>query len=484
MATILVLTLLPKAVVSSSYSQTTRNSSEAKKMTGKKSQTVKEGKRVGFKPSRYNKFVQLGSGSVLAYNALSGALARLTQDQYQNVREFLDHPTGVLGPLNEQNSYVSFLLEGRFVVDDDVDEVDILKTRNLVGRFTQDKLGVTIMPTLNCNFRCIYCFEEHRNKTMSQEVQDSLAEWVQFQMSHRRRLEVGWFGGEPLLRLDIIKSLSERLQEICHARGCEYKAEMSTNGYLLTADVCRSLKQMGVTQVQVALDGPARIHDQRRRLAGGGPTFDVIMRNLVDAVQEGDIKLVLRPTVDKGNAAAVFELMDILIRAGIHDKLLFNPQNVQPSPVNDLSCLGGCVPNTAEFADTRADILIYASRKGFKIDAPYLLCQACPSHNINSFQVSPDGDLFKCGSFLRPEDRVGFLDPSHPEKARIDFAKLWKWVGRDPFEDKQCRECDVLPLCMGGCRALQNETAERDSHCIYYRYNLAKELAGRYGEAA
>lgn len=434
------------------------------------------------KPSRYNKFFEIGNGMILAYNTLSGAMAHLTIDQYKKVQDILARCSNLQGGAGESDANLTFLLEGRFLIDDDVDELDILKTRNLLGKFTQDKLGVTVMPTLNCNFRCVYCFIDHRNDTMGQDVMDNLVDWVKFQMRHRRRLEIGWFGGEPLLCLDTIRELTARFRQICQERGCEYKAEMASNGYLLTRDVSRELKELGVTQIQVSLDGPARIHDRRRPLAGGGPTFNKIISNLINLVDEGGITLCVYPVVDKENAEGIYELIDLLVEAGIQDKLVFNPQNVEPSPVKDLSCLGGCVPSTAEFAEIRADILIYASQRGFKVDPPYILCQACPSHNINSFLVTPSGELFKCGSFLRPEDRIGYLDPVHPQKAHIDFASLWKWVGDDPFEDEQCRECDVLPLCMGGCQALRDLIGEKDSHCIYYRYNLEKELVERYGK--
>lgn len=439
---------------------------------------------ISLKPSRYNKFFEDNNNSIIAYNTLSGALAKLTPEQYNKIQYILAQCTNMKNDIIERDSYLDFLVNGRFLIDDDVDELNILKTRNALGKFTQDKLGVTIMPTLKCNFRCIYCFEEHKNQTMSQNVMDTLVDWVRLEMSHRQLLEVGWFGGEPLLCMDIIRELTGKLRQICLERQCEYRAEMTSNGYLLSREIIRDLKELGITQIQVTLDGPANIHDKRRYLADGSPTFDIILSNLIDLVDEGGIELSLRPTIDNGNVEGIYELMDILVERGIHNKLFFNPQNVQPSPVNNLSCLGGCAPKTAEFAEVRANILIYASRRGFIIDPPSIICQACPTQNINSYLVSPLGELFKCGSFLRPEDRIGYLDPTHPQKAHINFAKHWEWVGTDPFENIKCRECEVLPLCMGGCSAMKNmKVDEEDGCCIYYRYNLEKELIGRYGNA-
>jgi uncharacterized protein len=433
------------------------------------------------KPSRYNMFVNSGNGQIIAYNALSRALSCLNYEQYKKIQELLTRCHELQSTSSKNNEYLSFLIEGRFLIEEDCDELSILKTRNLLGKLNQDKLGVTIIPTLNCNFRCVYCFIAHKNETMSQEVQDTLVEWIRLQMRHRRRLEIGWFGGEPLLRLDIIRELTAKFRNMCQEIGSEYTSEMATNGYLLTKNVTQELKELGISKIQVALDGPARIHDGRRPLAGGGPTFKVILSNLIDLIDEGGITLMLYPVIDKGTFKGLYELLDTLVDVGVHDKLIFNPQKVEPSPVNDLSCLGNSMPSPAEFAEIRANLMIYASQRGFKIDPPDVLCQACPAHNINSYMVTPKGELFKCGSFMRQEDRVGRLDPDNPQKAHIDFSNLWKWVGSDPFEDEQCRMCNVLPLCMGGCHAMRELIGGKEGHCIYYRYNLEKELVGRYG---
>jgi len=116
------------------------------------------------KPSRYNVLLQVSNDLVLAYNTLSGALAHFTRAQYSQVQQLLTQPPE--SATSESDDYLKFLVEGRFLIENDVDELDILKIRHLLGKFRQDKLGVTVMLTLNCNFRCIYCFEEHKNETL------------------------------------------------------------------------------------------------------------------------------------------------------------------------------------------------------------------------------------------------------------------------------------------------------------------------------
>jgi len=54
------------------------------------------------------------------------------------------------------------LIEGKILVDDNFDDLQELdnavRNYNLTG--DSSAIGLTIAPTLSCNFRCIYCYEE------------------------------------------------------------------------------------------------------------------------------------------------------------------------------------------------------------------------------------------------------------------------------------------------------------------------------------
>lgn len=50
-----------------------------------------------------------------------------------------------------------------------------------------------------------------------------------------------WFGGEPLLEMNLIQSVSERLMEICRKNRKIYSAQITTNGYTLTEEIFSKL---------------------------------------------------------------------------------------------------------------------------------------------------------------------------------------------------------------------------------------------------
>lgn len=84
--------------------------------------------------------------------------------------------------------------------------------------------------------------------------------------SRAKRLTVTWFGGEPLIATDVIEALSPRLISLAEERGCDYKAWVFTNGYLLDEDVVDLLLRCRVTNIHIPLDGVGATNDATRRL--------------------------------------------------------------------------------------------------------------------------------------------------------------------------------------------------------------------------
>lgn len=106
--------------------------------------------------------------------------------------------------------------EGYIVKDDDTElrEVDL---KYMQTCHAQDELILTILPTEGCNFRCEYCYEEHKKNVMSKEMQQVLINYVKKNINSYAGLTVSWFGGEPLLYPDVIENLSMEFITICKA---------------------------------------------------------------------------------------------------------------------------------------------------------------------------------------------------------------------------------------------------------------------------
>lgn len=117
-------------------------------------------------------------------------------------------------------------------------------------RYNRSHLSLVIAATSNCNFRCVYCYEGSvlRASTMSEAIQEAIVKFVESEAPHLETFTVTWYGGEPLLALDIIENLSIKFVDICKKNAIAYDATIVTNGYLLNCTVIEKLNTLHVNQ--------------------------------------------------------------------------------------------------------------------------------------------------------------------------------------------------------------------------------------------
>jgi uncharacterized protein len=135
-----------------------------------------------------------------------------------------------------------------------------------------------------CNFRCDYCYysggypdsRTHADRTIDNHTAVAAIEWY-FGFS-RPDYRIGFYGGEPLLHFSLLKEIVA-LAERKRGGGCWVIFALTTNGSLLTGDVCDFLAERDF-ETFVSLDGPEAVHDRYRKDACGNPTFSRIIDNL------------------------------------------------------------------------------------------------------------------------------------------------------------------------------------------------------------
>ncbi|MDD4052171.1 MAG: 4Fe-4S cluster-binding domain-containing protein [candidate division Zixibacteria bacterium] len=223
-----------------------------------------------WKSSRYNFFFEANDGDYLLYNSMSGGFSLVYPAQVANVITLLGNPNSFELTTDGGKTLFQAAVAGGYILNSNVDELGVLQMVSLLGRFSSEHLQLTIMPTLDCNFQCTYCYEETRPEYMTNEVQEALISWVSEKVQTAKKFTVGWFGGEPLLHLDCIQRLSERFRSLCDTAGVTYFATVVTNGYLMNQDVVNDFEIWGVKNVQITLDGPPHIHNLQRPLQTGG----------------------------------------------------------------------------------------------------------------------------------------------------------------------------------------------------------------------
>jgi uncharacterized protein len=422
--------------------------------------------------SRYNIWTERGS-RMFVYNGVSGGLLAMSKSDYDDLR-------AVLGGDDEarfSEELLGKMLGGRMLVSEDFDELDFLATRYAFSRYNRQVFGLTLVPSLGCNFDCPYCFEDKHPSVMDDDVQASLLAVVDDQIGRGiTGLRVTWYGGEPLVGRRPLFAMSESLIERCDRAGVRYSAHIVTNGYLLDEATCARLREYRVAHAQVTLDGPPDVHNRMRPLVSGGGTFDKIVRNLHHAVDY--LSITVRVNVDAGNVGRVEELLQLLAEAGLAHKLSVTPGHLVGTAVNPQapSATYGighrCLTN-AEFARVEREFAAMAERYGFGSPSlPMPKGAPCTAVRANELVVGSRGELYKCwDSVGDPAEVIG-----HIRDYQDTNGRMHKWLKYDPFSNAECRGCIALPVCMGGCAAHAFESAQYENRCGSFRHTYREQV--------
>ena len=370
----------------------------------------------------------------------------------------------------DRNPIVKTLTEQGILVEDDENELAKYKYFYNQRIFDQRRLHIDVIPTMQCNFACPYCFEEgYKNgPMMTDEVEDALIRFLTAQKE--RNLSIGWFGGEPMIGFERLLSISEKLDK----EGIAFTSSMITNGSLFTEEKIRLLERLHLHTIQISMDGLAEEHDKRRCFKSGAPSFDLIVANITKILALTDIHLSVRVTIDKTNAYAYKEVCDFF-----YQKF---PKDIEKRKLR-LSC--NYVRDRTDFAGSSS---CYSGEEVFRMGMNYLRKELenpffsfmphpvgpCMYKSGGSYSIDPVGDIYKCWEHLgKTGYKVGNI-----LSGNLSFKKLSEAAfGQDPFDDPKCRECAVLPICGGGCPI---DRCKMKNTCSIYREHFENALPEIY----
>ncbi len=179
------------------------------------------------------------------------------------------------------------------------------------------RLELTVLPTEQCNFRCVYCNQRFEIGAMRPETVSALKRFITIRMPELDCLTIQWFGGEPLLAYGTMLDTMRHVQSLKAGNpGVRIASNATTNGYLLAPDRLANLCALGVKGYQITFDGDRDEHDKLRLYRDGHGTFDALWSNMVAAHRtDVDFSITMRLHVNSRNV----ESMKVLLRRASAD---------------------------------------------------------------------------------------------------------------------------------------------------------------------
>lgn len=426
--------------------------------------------------SGYNMLWQAPEGHYLLYNSISNTFAAAETSLGAELEKIRENPTAY--DFTNNPALLLQLRRAKFLVEEgeerDLLNLNLLK-RNL-DNLRHDVLGLTIVPTLACNFRCTYCYQQHkRPQRMSDAVQAQLLAFIQRYKLYGqlKMLDVCWFGGEPLLEFDRIRRLTGEFK----AMEVPYSASMVTNGYLLDKGFVEQLEDLKIKSIQITLDGPEEVHNRRRPHVSQGDSYAVIMANIERLLGRWPGRLALRVNVDRSNREQFFEIRAQLQQRFPSKKLEIYPGIVLDGPRDNPDA--PCECSSSEVGD----FFLEAYRRSNGDDGRDLYPNPtlCTAQRRNGFVIGPQGEIYNCWHDVgNPDWEVGSV---FPDRA-WNYPLLSRYmVGTEVFADDDCRQCLFLPRCSGGCphfRARRLFQGEDFDTCLRIKDRFTEFLELRY----
>ncbi len=291
--------------------------------------------------------------------------------------------------------------------------------------------------TTACNLRCIHCYCEAGKKG---PVELSLEEIFNV-MDDLKRMNVWAFdlvGGEPFVRKDIFEIFK-------YGKKIGLRMMVNTNGTLVTEDIVKKLKEINPdVMVGVSLDGP---DEESNDFVRGKGSFEKALKGLKLFVEYGFEPVILN-VINKLNWKKFENMIELAKSLNVNkiyvDRFIPVGRGVVSKRYLDMEDdeWVEAIKFVRNIIDKYKTEMVFYVEENITGDP----CTAGLTHA----SILVDGSVVPCGHFRYEVDlKLGNV-------RERSFSEIWNsFVPEDLFDlSDECRSCEFLTSCMGGCRAV------------------------------
>ena len=322
--------------------------------------------------------------------------------------------------------------------------------------------------TRTCNLKCRHCYmssdaKKYQNELTTAEAKQFIDDLADFNVP-----VLLFSGGEPLIRPDFFE-----LADYAAKKGV--RPTLSTNGTLITPEVARKIKDIGVGYVGISLDGLREVNDKFRGKAGA---FEAAMHGIKNCVAV-DQRVGLRFTINHHNIQELENIFDFIEEENINRVCFYHlVYSGRGNQMMDEDV-------TAEESRRAMDIIIRRTRdfeeRGLKkeiltvdnhCDGVYMYLKALQegkdelAQQIKKYIAMNGGN--RSGMAFAEVDPLGYVHPDqftqHHTFGNVrerKFGDIWQDTtnpimaglkDRKPLLKGRCSKCKFLDNCNGNFR--------------------------------
>jgi len=314
-------------------------------------------------------------------------------------------------------------------------------------------MELTLFVDHQCNLRCTYCYNgDHFTRRMDEDtVRKSIALALERKPRH---VDFSFFGGEPLIHLDLVRDAIEQMERSIAAMPGPrptMRVILNTNGTLVNDEVIALLKSRTAT-VFVSLDGDREAHDKFRLNAGGKGSYDDVMRG-IRRMREGGIGFQIVSVVSVATAPWLGRTVRACADLGAV-KLTLAPNFRDDWDEGSIERLRAGLRDAGD-----AWIEMFRAGRAYAIEPLHTKILThlkggipCPSRCLlggEEFTVAPTGRIYPCAQMVG-EDQGGDLVIGHVDRGLDADARDRLQAAKDRVEET-CAPCELRTRCQSHC---------------------------------
>ncbi len=334
-----------------------------------------------------------------------------------------------------------------------------------------------------CNMKCRYCFAAQGDfgggeKLMTVDVGRQAIDFLLEQSGSVGRLEVDFFGGEPLLNFRLVKDLVDYGHSQAVVFGKQIHFTLTTNASLLNQEINDFILENGLSVV-LSLDGRRETNDSNRIMKNGSGSYDLILPKIKALVSRGPASYYVRGTFTRGTidfaedfrhlAEMDFESISLEPAVGADKDFAIKEADL-PAVLNEYEKLTELV---WQYSQREKPVNFFHFnlnlQKGPCLAKRFTGCGA----GVEYLAVTPEGDLYPCHQLIGLEQFI--MGNVADGKVSSPVKEL---LGRSHLGSKEdCQSCWARYFCGGGCHAnnfLAEGTLQRphSTTCIMHRKRI------------
>lgn len=343
----------------------------------------------------------------------------------------------------------------------------IISFSNQIKEEKNKTLNCWLHITNKCNLNCRYCYINKSNNdmdfSMAKKIVDSLLTTAN--KNNFDQILITFSGGEPLLKLSLIKEIITYLQK---ESTIKINYRILTNGTLINNEIIDIIKKYNI-DIRVSLDGVKKYNDKNRYYHNKQGSYDKVIKNIL-LLKASGITPTINIVITKQNINGLNKITKKLIKLNLPFKysLEKSNNNIKPETLK--------IKNKLIRKIKKALNIIKKAYQKEKFTANFGIDNLSFNNNTNqncaigknTIAINENGQIALCAmSFNKIVDNI--------QKTKDIIAK----TKDNPISQfkitklNDCQNCLWKKVCNNGCPILNmnlnNNLYQKNCYCLVYQ---------------